>query len=275
MSEGTNPLPPDWVQQKLETLRRQLEASGSWPAGGDRLADDMAAATQALNSEELEYMFSIVLDDALSGVDITQRYPDFYRQMLGNETLHRLFIDSLDILLADQEPAAEPLPFTPGRDLSFLRQTESHPQVSQPRPGQWRVQWQKSVEQLQHFFAPGRVAPALRSDYDLWDEDNGWHTLLRSEVNIAHIQLDLLLEMQQPHSQADSVPLALTVTRLHPQDPWPALTATLHWGSYQQTFPLPTEGYTQLPSIPLDTIWQPADQTLRTGLHLTLDIHPA
>lgn len=218
-------------------------------------------------------MFSIVLDDALNGVDITQRYPDFYGQMLGNETLHRLFIDSLDILLADQEPAAEPLPFPPGRDLSFLHQTETRPQVSQPRPGQWHVQWQKTVEQLQHLFAPGRAATALRSDYDLWDEDDGWHTLLRSEVNIAHIQLELLLEMQQPHSGADSAPLALTVTRLHPQDPWPALTATLHWGGYQQTLPLATEGYTQLPSIPLDTIWQPADQSLRAGLNLTLDIH--
>src|SRR5688500_1184411 len=108
MAKQTDPSESaDWVREKLAALRANLEKGEGWPASADRLLDDLRAAGQEpepLTDEDMA-LVSLVLGDALLGVDVAARYPRFFEKLLANEGLRDAFLDGL-ILLEETETLA-------------------------------------------------------------------------------------------------------------------------------------------------------------------------
>jgi hypothetical protein len=48
-------------------------------------------------------ILSLLVDEALKGVDVKTRYPDGYQQLLDNHELRQIFLDSLVGLEANDE----------------------------------------------------------------------------------------------------------------------------------------------------------------------------
>lgn len=73
-----NALLSEWIRQKLADLRQQAEEPERWPETADHLLVILAEQSpQTTLDENVMDIFSLVLQDALSGVDVSQRYPTF------------------------------------------------------------------------------------------------------------------------------------------------------------------------------------------------------
>lgn len=131
--ENDNSLPLAWAVGKLDEIRRQL-AEGNWPAGGDELLADLLRQGDPRAADELSEMLSVVVDDALQGIDVSQRYREFYGLLTRHEALHRAFIESLEILSESVDPDWDPLPQPPDEDVSFLHAALLGPLVTQVEP---------------------------------------------------------------------------------------------------------------------------------------------
>jgi hypothetical protein len=77
-----------------------------------------ADADVTRNDEEL---LSLILDEALKGVDIAARFPNFFQKLLVNTELRKTFLDSLELLEADGNGTLTPLP-EEARPPTFLYQ---------------------------------------------------------------------------------------------------------------------------------------------------------
>ena len=49
-----------------------------------------------VSTHEISYIFDLVLNDALNGVDRETRHPAFYKQLLADDELRQDFQDALD-----------------------------------------------------------------------------------------------------------------------------------------------------------------------------------
>jgi hypothetical protein len=49
-----------------------------------------------VSTHEISYIFDLVLNDALNGVDLETRHPAFYKQLLADDKLRQDFQDALD-----------------------------------------------------------------------------------------------------------------------------------------------------------------------------------
>src|SRR5688572_17786521 len=94
-------------------------------------------------------MLSLVVHDALEGVDISVRYPAFYQRMLADNELREAFLDSLDLLRRSQVGQLLPLPQPASEDLSFLRARSSEPRIEYTTNGRWRILWQRTIADIQ------------------------------------------------------------------------------------------------------------------------------
>ncbi len=109
--DSSGPSGSDWVREKLAALRRALKtAQDSWPTSADRLQDDLAQFSEADITAEDNAMLSLVVDEALQGVDIVKTYPDFYQQLLANAELRQAFLNALEMLEGDQPGESETPP---------------------------------------------------------------------------------------------------------------------------------------------------------------------
>lgn len=70
-------------------------------------------------------MLSLVVNDALEGVDIARRYPAFYRLLLADPRLRWAFLEALEIREKEEDGELESLPDPLDVDLAFLEQV--HP----------------------------------------------------------------------------------------------------------------------------------------------------
>ena len=234
----------------------------------DELAefDARTTSTLILDSE----MLSLVVNDALKGIDISMRYPAFYRKILNNEDLRQAFMDTLGSMEneAQMEAIVLPLPIKPA--LNFLSHQDQQPAIIKLGAAKWRTIWRQSIEQLQSIFSPPELA--YRSDPSLFDDP--WITLLRGEIeadgSIYTVMLDCSLAEETDEALTVSFTLAVTVetTRDLPQTP---VEATLQWGVYNQSLVIYEEGRTRFPDISLDTILDEEQQNVIAELSLTLE----
>lgn len=224
-------------------------------------------------SEEADNeMLSLIVNDALEGIDITTRYPSFYRKMVSNPLLHEAFIDALDILEKDRAGALEPLPESASHDLSFLKEfAPSTPLIEQAAAGRWAVTWQRTKEQIQALFEnfePARPL-AYRSGNHL--DNLEAITLLRGNVQVDGITVEMWLEASQPVDIPEMLHLFLTTAVPHsPNTPQPALQATIQWGGYRETATIDQYGRALFPLLPLQTIVGESGQ-ITSSLQLKLE----
>lgn len=263
---------PEWLQQKVDSLRRQLDKGGVRPTGSDHLLDDLVWRGEPVPDidERNEEMLSLAVNDALNGIDIRTRYPGFYRQMLANVELRNAFLDALDILERSRNNSLEPLPTAPNRNLDFLKEATCRPSIEMPRPRQWRLRWQLSVEQLRRAFnAP---EPVMRDGDDLWQEK--WLTLFRSEVEVAAEKLVVSLAAVQRIDQTGELTLNISVTSHSSGQSSTTLLplqAEVQWGDYAATAVIADQSPTVFPTLPLTAVTDASGQLLAGDLHLKLE----
>lgn len=251
-----------WLQKKMAELHQDLQGD-DWPEGGDRLRHELGGLEASVEDMEI---LSLVINDALEGVDITRRYPTFYRRLLADPHLRQIFLDAMESLERSEAGELEPLPEAADIDLSFLA-SEEREETSPPSPAeQLRIILTRTRDQLRELFAPPPAAIPVRSAMTGMEDD--YITLLRSNVLSAQGEFEVILEGQRP---ATANALQLTVM-LVPQEEvmgGPELQATLEWGTYQETAPLDRRGRATFPPLPLDIILDDRGE-VRSGLELRL-----
>ncbi len=255
-----------WIKQKLATLRSQAVEPGPWPAMADQLLALVAGQMPSPETDESDMeMFSLVLHDALMGVDISERYPAFWGRMMAAPSLYQTFIEALSLLETD---GRTPLPSPPAtiNELTFLQKTPPpQREIAQLTPNGWRVTWQVLFDQLQQLLFPTpdlvyrRAAPLLEDESII---------LLHDEVTIADQPVEAMLEAIQPVEQPELLRLQLLAAA---ETPLPPLQASLHWGSYAHTAVLDAYGRAHFPPLRLDDILDEAGQLRTADLRLVLE----
>jgi hypothetical protein len=92
-------LSPDRAQETLAALRRQLQEPGGWPATANQILSRLAGASNPRMADEDRHIITVVAREALKGVDISRRYPGFFRRMRQERELREAFLN----MLADWE----------------------------------------------------------------------------------------------------------------------------------------------------------------------------
>lgn len=252
-----------WIKGQLAGLHKREE----WPHTADQLLQHITEPGRPVTAED-EDMLSLVVNDALQGVDIIEQYPDFYQKLLADAELRQGFLDALDLLERSEAGELSSLPQMPAPDLTFLQKAVlPKPVVEQPTPGKWRVTWQVLQEQLSSLFTPASLA--YRSSYmDLEDEGT---VLLRSQVEVGDAQFDVFLEAIRAVDDPAYLHLYLSATPLSDM-PLPAMEAHLQWGALQQTAVIDQYGRARFQPFPLTAVVDETKQAFRADLQLALEV---
>jgi hypothetical protein len=262
----------DWIKEKLAALREQLEVAEEWPSTADHLLQHITEPGQTITTGD-EDMLSLVVDDALKGVDITSQYPAFYQKLLADAELRQAFLDALDLLERSAAGQLSDPPPLPPPDLSFLNKPASpQPVVERTASQGWRATWRLLQAELAQLFRPSDLV--YRSGYSNLDDEG--IILLRSQVTAANNQLDMFLEAVRPAAEPDQLHLYLSVTSLTERK-LPPLRASLQWGGRgrergrEQTAVIDQYGRARFQPIPLTTLLDETTQTFLSDLQLTLE----
>jgi hypothetical protein len=213
-------------------------------------------------------MLSLLIHDALAGVDITTRYPASYRRLLLDIPMREAFLDSLDLLEKSRKGELEELPFQPSRDLSFLREEPAQEVIERQGVNHWLLTWQKTKEEITSLFtAVAPLVPApLRSDADLEAVP-----LLRHHVDVENIRLDVWLEAQQPLMEPELLSVSLITAVTTTAATIPQITAHLQWGDYQKSATVGQHGQPNFALLPLAAIMDEAGQ-ITAELKFSLEV---
>lgn len=262
----------DWVQEQLSALRAAL-AAGQWPETADRLLAEITAAPAAETGEEDVDMLSLVLNDALDGVDIARRYPNFYRRLLADLDLRQAFLDALAILEPEDLSDWEAFPQSLAVELGFLEDEVLQPLVEVAKEG-WRIIWQRSVLQLEEILGIGSEPGAglawrgpQRPGAGALGEES--IPLLRDTVRVGERHVEVFLEATRPPGPGRQLEPTLIVVGAEEAQP---LQAILRWGRYEEITAIDADGFARLPAVPLAAIF---DETGLTALSLEIVARPS
>jgi len=235
-----------------------------------RLADDIIEFDARSTTRVDDEMLSIIVDEAYRGIDISKRYPTFYRKLLNNASLRQAFIDILESLEKEGENALVALPNKLNIDLDFLKKHASKPIIEISDQDNWRVSWLRPFEQLKQIFSPPELA--YRLDPDLIEDP--WFTLLREEFEIEKmgyaIVVDCTLSEKGDGALSPYLHIAVTLGADSDQPPFP-IQARLQWGEYDETIPIIEEGRLKLPDIPLSVAFDENFKPIETELNFILE----
>lgn len=258
----------------LAGLRALLDQPGNWPEKADELLAKLGQVSQPefVSDQENETLLSLVVDDALKGVDISTRSPAFFQQMLVDQELRQAFLAALEDL---EKPSSVsfPLPDSPPLNFDFLKASTIKPTVEYVSHAKWRLIWQDTLERIQQtFFSAAQFEPAYRSDNYL--EDN-WFTLLRDEVEIDQMQVAVVLEAMRLLATPDLLQLQIVIGIALDSgemlEHLPNLNARLTWGTYDQVVTVSQRGRTTFPPLPLSLVLDETRQRVTSDLRLIVE----
>ena len=273
MSSHINPLPGE-PHDVLAALRALADQPDNWPDKADRLIANLGQIPQSdlVFDQENETLLSLVLDDALKGVDISSRYPVFFQQLLNDQDLRQTFLDALEALEA-QPSESIVVSHSPQPVFDFLKAPTAKPIIEFVSPAKWRLIWQAALDQIQSiFFSAAQFEPVYRSDDYL--EDN-WVTLFRDEIEINQAQVNVVLEAVRLLAAPDMLQLQIAVS-VTPDpgemtDRLPDLTAHLTWGLYDHSVTITQRGRATFPSLPLSLVLDETNQHVTSDLQLIVE----
>jgi hypothetical protein len=78
------------------------------PAGTEALFVDLVEGNRAACTDDEFDLLALMVDEALCGVDLPERYPTFWRKMMVNAELYEAFVDCLQLLEADRAGRLRP-----------------------------------------------------------------------------------------------------------------------------------------------------------------------
>jgi hypothetical protein len=192
-------------------------------------------------------MLSIVVNDALLGIDVKKKYPVFFAQMLVDADLRRAFLDVLEILEQSQTGQLPEYAGPSILSLDFLLDTIPEPRTKVLENNKWQLAWRRTRCQLQKMFeiASWDVEGAYRYNDMLLDES--YFNILRSRAIIEEQELEISVDVSRTF--VDPETLNLIVTVFSPTDQITGLTTTIAWGSYLETVEVNHFGLARFPSL--------------------------
>lgn len=233
---------------------RQLEG------GLKRLIEDLKKLNTSSSeiTERDQNSISLIVDEAIKGVDIRTHYPAFYERLLQSLALREQFIESVEDLRAPAE-SVEPFPAR-HTDLAFLHAQEKG---SAHTASDWKVTLERSAEQLMAIF----FAPQLnyRAGESLTDPA---FVLLRSEFLLDKTTYSVIVESRL-HEERDDA-LALSINVAASSGDFQPLQASLHWGGYSTAVVINAEGRTQIEDLPIASVFNETQDQITEDLQLTL-----
>ncbi len=235
-----------------------------------RLADDLIEFDEKITSRVDDEMLSIIVDEAYRGIDISKRYPTFYRKLLVNASLRQAFIEILESLEKEGGNELIALPNRPNINLDFLKRHSSKPIFEITNQDNWRISWLRTFEQLQEIFTPQELA--FRLDVDLIEDP--WFTLLRKEFEVGKSRYTIVLDctLSEKGDEALSPYLNIAVTPEAASDrPKFPIHARLQWGAYDERIFIAEEGRLRLPGIPLSITFDEEFNLIESELNFTLE----
>lgn len=239
---------------------------------GEKQASDLAgpASEHLFITAEDNEVLSLLVDEALKGVDIKTQYPDSYRRLLGNPELRQMFLDTLESLEAEKEGRLEPFPVAGEPTLAFLKDRKPEGRLSEQET--WQVTLQRTIQQLQNIFSPPQLA--YRADANLFDDN--WFTVLREEIELGGSSYSILLEcgISEETDEALSASLNIAMTLESTASPESPIYATLRWGQYTEMLTIAGEGRARFPDIPFSATFDRQNQEITSDLDLVLAIKP-
>jgi hypothetical protein len=235
-----------------------------------RLVDDLGKIESQVfstPSEDIETI-SLIVDDALQGIDIPKRYPSFYQKLVGNAELRQLFLDTLESVQNDHDGNFVALPNPAAVHFDLRDAASSRPTLVERSDHSWQIGWQRTIEQLQRIFSPSELV--YRSEPALFDGPR--FILLQDEVVVGDATFEIRLECRPSLQFDDLLSVFLTTTiensALEPQFP---VRVLLVWGSYRASMTLVEQGRVQLPDIPVIDIFDQAKKSVNADLSLTIE----
>jgi hypothetical protein len=252
---------------------RRSENEKRTKAGHKQASSFMGPASEHLpiTAEDNEVL-SLLVDEALKGVDIKTQYSDSYRRLLSNPELRQIFLDTLESFEAEKEGRLEPFPVAGEPDLAFLKKKTPQPEPQPSGQASWQISLQRTIQQLQNIFSPPQLA--YRADANLFDDS--WFTVLREEVELGGSNYSILLEcgISEETEQALSASLNIAMTLESTTSPEFPIYATLRWGQYTETLAMAGEGRARFPDIPFSATFDRQNQEITSDLDLVLAIKP-
>ncbi len=232
--------------------------------GLQRLIEDL----KKLNTSETptsvhdQESLSLIVDEALKGVDIRKRYPAFYDRLLRSSALRAQFIEFVQDL-RDTDAADDDLPvLVKSADLAFLHHSEPVKSSTEPV---WKVSLHRSAEQLMAAF----FAPQLGFRGNATTEETAI-TLLRSEFLMQGATYSVMLLGRLHETRDDILQLSLNVAAS--DGAFKPLRSTLEWGKIKSDALIDHEGDTCLPDLPLASVFNRSLEKIEAELFLTLTV---
>lgn len=248
------------LQQELDALRQRIESEASLQA---RLA---GLHRQVLNLEtaalgEDEEMLTFLVSEALAGVDIRQRYPAAFEQLLNDSDLQELFLVALESY-ENAAVAEEILPTS--QPAGAMPQAIIQPT---PQPDAWQARWQLPADFLSRLFFT--VEPVFR---DALAEEERWHTLLRQEIQAGETLVEVVLDARLNDDEQLEPELKIAAESSTRQPVQVEVSGQLAWGDLRQAIQ-PTRAYrTTLLPIPLAGRLDISTRHAHAALELTLSV---
>jgi hypothetical protein len=267
MNKKTNSLSnPESGKDKENSIQSVFERSGNYETGLVRLYNDLVFSwgREPIPNEIGEEMLSIVVNDALNGVDIAKRYPTFFNKMLHDEEMQESFIDAIETV-----ERGEKLPSSPAVNIDFLSALTLKPSLDVFNRDKWRVQWKKTIEQLQSIFSPAELA--YRSIPGFYDDP--WFTLLRDEFEVDGEAVSVVLDGTLSEKEDDTIEVILKVALTDlatDEEIMPNLKGVLNWGEYQGETQISSGRGGTFPPLTISTILDSSRENVIAELQLEL-----
>lgn len=264
---------PDWVHRKLIKLQRELETTGKWPEPANQLWLDLAKSEQAHDKKADDSMFSIVVSDALEGIDIAKKHPEFYRRMLKNPELFQSFLDIVEVMEADRAGLLEPVEVIETA-VPAIMPDDPKPIIERLASGGWLVRWRQGVAQLNAIINSIGLdlSPALATRSNRGWLEESVAPLIKSEVLVEEKNFGVRLSAVLA-DDPDALDLQLTVALLDEETvefPLTSLRVNVQWGSYSQEQTLNELGQAAFPPLPIEAIFDETGEAINNDLQLLI-----
>jgi hypothetical protein len=220
----------------------------------EQLLRHLSKTSVAPDAED-EEMLSLLINDALQGIDITARYPALYRRLLAIPELREAFFDGVELLQKSRSGQLAKIPGGPSEDLSFLSEFVAVEAVTvRPDEGPQQLLWQRSREQMQALFEI--FDPFLQLAPFLLDDELGVITLLHAVWPLESGPCTLQLEAWQRVDHNDEFSLALVASAPGAAGKSPVAGRQVHleWAGYRGRACFDPHGRADLPLLPISAI---------------------
>jgi hypothetical protein len=212
--------------------------------------DDDNAANECLD---------LMVDQALHGIDIRQRFPTFYQKLLQNKNIRQQFIDLISLNSSAEPSTRDPYLLNTKLNFSFL-------QKIQARVSGWPLFLSQTQSQLMSVFFPAQAV--YRSVENLGEIPV--YSLLRKDFILDGIIYTVLIDgTLAEKDEALIANLSLATSNDSNISVFP-VQAALRWGDYAAEISVPKAGKQTFPGIPLSKVFNDDLSQVKGDLYLTL-----